>query len=516
MNRRPPATLRELIEARAAEQPTAVYASFPETGRTLTFAQLLASVRRLSALLANEDAAPGARVAFLLPNGLQAVTLFLGLQAAGVIAVPLSLLARSGQLAFVLDHAGVELVFAGPQQIPLLREAGQSMAQAPRLIQVDPDAPAAVDTAADTIPPWCWPAPDAEDDSLLMYTSGTTGQPKGVRLSHRNLLAGARFVSEAHVLTASDRVLAVLPLYHINAQVVTLLAPLWHGGSLAMPRRFSVGAFWELAATQHCTWLNVVPTMIAYLLAHDAAPPTSVRQRLRFCRSASAPLAPELHLAFETRFGIGIIETMGLTETAAPCLTNPPDPQRRRLGSPGQPFGNLARIASPDTGEPLPDGMIGEIQILGPNVTRGYHRAPEETARAFTADGWLRTGDLGYRDGEGYYFVTGRLKEIIIKGGENIAPREIDEALLRHPAVLEAAAVGVPDPHYGQEIEAGVVLRGEAACSEAELRAFCLRELGPFKTPRAIRFLPELPKGPSGKVQRLKLLETNRDRSSAA
>jgi long-chain acyl-CoA synthetase len=293
--------------------------------------------------------------------------------------------------------------------------------------------------------------------------------------------------------------------------VVTVLAPLLHGGSLVIPRRFSAGAFWQLAATHGCTWLNVVPTIISYLLATDPADDSAdaaARGTLRFCRSASAPLAPELHRAFERRFGVGIIETMGLTETAAPCFTNPIDARQRRIGSPGKPFGNEARIASPDIGEVLPDGAIGEIQVRGPNVTRGYHRAPQETAHAFTGDGWLHTGDLGYRDGDGYYFVTGRIKELIIKGGENIAPREVDEALLRHPAVLEAAAVGVPDRHYGQDIEAGVVLRPGAACSEVELRAYCRRQLGPFKTPRAIRFLTELPKGPSGKVQRLKLLDS--------
>lgn len=335
-----------------------------------------------------------------------------------------------------------------------------------------------------------------------MYTSGTTGRPKGVLLSHGNVTTGAAFVSEAQQLTVADRVLAVLPMYHINAQIVTALAPLVHGGSLVMPRRFSVGGFWKQAMAFRCTWLNVVPTMIAYLL-EAPAPADLDPAAIRFCRSASAPLSPEHHRAFEQRFGI--IETMGLTETAAPVFTNPLDPARRKIGSPGQAFGNEARAVDLETGQKLADGIPGEIQIRGPNVMSAYYKAPEESARAFTADGWLRTGDLGYRDADGFYFITGRLKELIIKGGENIAPREIDEVLLTHPAVLEAAAVGVPDARYGQEILAGVVLKPGASCDATALRDYCAEKLGRFKAPRHFRILPELPKGPSGKIQRLRL-----------
>ena len=199
---------------------------------------------------------------------------------------------------------------------------------------------------------------------------------------------------------------------------------------------------------------------------------------------------------------------MGLTETAAPVFTNPLDPAQRRIGSPGQAFGNEAKVIDPGTGRDLPDGEPGEIMIRGANVMKAYYKSPEATAKALEPDGWLHTGDLGKRDADGFYFITGRLKELIIKGGENIAPREIDEALYRHPAILEAAAVGIPDPHYGQEILAAVVLKPGMVVSEGELRAYCEAELGRYKTPSVIRFMHELPKGPSGKVQRLKLLES--------
>jgi acyl-CoA synthetase (AMP-forming)/AMP-acid ligase II len=227
---------------------------------------------------------------------------------------------------------------------------------------------------------------------------------------------------------------------------------------------------------------------------------------VKFCRSASAPLAPELHRAFEARFGIGIIETFGMTETNAPCFTNPLAERARKIGSPGRAYGNEAKIIDPLTGSEQPSGVAGEIMVRGDNVMKCYYKEPENTARSLDTDGWLHSGDLGYFDQDGYLFVTGRIKELIIKGGENIAPREIDEALLRHPAVLEAAAVGVADELYGQEIMACVVLKPGAHCEIEELKAFSQQELGAFKAPKFLKLVDSLPKGPSGKVQRLKLL----------
>ncbi|MBW7900742.1 MAG: AMP-binding protein [Rhodocyclaceae bacterium] len=499
-------TVRALLERAAAADPDGDFAVAPETGRRLSFAELHRASRALAAFFDAHGIAPGRHVALLLPNGLQAVRLFVGTMAAGRVVVPLSLLAQPAQLRYVIEHSDAVAAFVAPAYAARLDAALAGLARPVAAFVVDPDA---ADMPGEPDAP-AWPSlpPTPDDPALLMYTSGTTGRPKGVLLTHGNVAAGARSVGEAHELGAADRVLAVLPLYHINAQIVTVLAPLAHGGSLIMPRRFSVGDFWQLAEAFRCTWLNVVPTIVAYLLNDAAtAPRRGALPALRFCRSASAPLPPEQHRAFEARFGIGIVETLGLTETAAPILANPADVERRRIGSPGKASGCETRIVDPANGRAVEDGRVGEIVVRGNNVMRGYYKAPEESAAAFTADGWLRTGDLGYRDADGFHFVTGRLKELIIKGGENIAPREIDEALLQHPAVLEAAAVGVPDANYGQEILAGVVLRPGADCDEAALRAFCRERLGAFKTPRYLHFLPELPKGPSGKVQRLRLLD---------
>jgi acyl-CoA synthetase (AMP-forming)/AMP-acid ligase II len=245
--------------------------------------------------------------------------------------------------------------------------------------------------------------------------------------------------------------------------------------------------------------------MVSYLLEGEA-PPREALKHVRFARSASAPLPPEHLRAFQEKFGVSVIETMGLTETVAPAFSNPLEPGRRKIGSVGRASGCEAKVVD-EKGAELPDGTPGEIAIRGPQVTTGSNKNPAATAAAFPPGGWYRTGDVGMRDADGFFFITGRIKELIIKGGENIAPREIDEVLLRHPAVLDAAAVGVADRHYGQEIVACVIRRAGNDCSAEEIRAFCLEHLGKYKTPKAIHFVDELPRGPSGKVQRLKLLD---------
>ena len=276
---------------------------------------------------------------------------------------------------------------------------------------------------------------------------------------------------------------------------------------MVMPHKFSISNFWELISEYRCTWFSVVPTIISYLVSGtDIQGKGYHLEQVRFGRSASSALPPSLHKAFEDKFNISIVETMGLTETAAPVFSNHIDPAKRKYGSPGQAVGNQAKIVDSE-GNEVPRGVQGEIMIKGDNVMKCYYKAPDKTAEALEPDGWLHTGDLGYMDEDGFVFVTGRLKELIIKGGENIAPREIDEVLYKHPAVLDAAAVGIPDDVYGEEIMACVVLKPGQKVTEEELKQFCLENLGEFKTPKVIKIMDELPKGPSGKIQRLKLPE---------
>jgi long-chain acyl-CoA synthetase len=502
-------TIRCLVDQWADQTPQAPFLVAPETGAVMTYARLQEHCQELARVLLMNGLSPGDTVSLMMHNGYQTARLLIGIMYAGLRVQPVNLLSQPSQLKYVLEHSDTRLVFCAHEFIERLRAPLEEItASGERDIAVFPLNPDQIDIFDDPYIAHVPLPPVAEaDEALLMYTSGTTGVPKGVIQTHRAVVSGGLFTSQAHALGPADRVLCALPLYHINGQIVTTVAPLVHGGSVVMPHRFSASNFWQLAAEHHCTWINVVPTIIAYLL--NGPEPVSLGldvSRIRFCRSASAPLAPEQHRAFEAKFGIGVIETMGLTETNAPAFTNPLDPSLRKVGSPGQAFGNEAKIIAPGGGA-LAAGEPGEIMIRGDNVMKGYYKSAQQTAEAFDADGWLHTGDIGYLDADGFVFVTGRIKELIIKGGENIAPREIDEALLRHPCVLEAAAVGIPDANYGQEILACVVAKPGMTVTADELVAFCRSELGPYKTPKRILLVEDLPKGPSGKVQRLKLSE---------
>jgi long-chain acyl-CoA synthetase len=493
------ATFRDAIDARADDAP---FALAPERDDPLTGAALREATDAFEATFEGWGVAAGDTVGFMLPNGFAALQLFIGTMATGRIVMPFNLLAQDAQLDHLLAHAAPRVVFAAGEHAERLEAAAARARVMTRIERCDPNVPQWGQAT-----PHVRVRPREHDIAMLMYTSGTTGVPKAVPLSHANMLHAGRAVAAHQSLVASDRVLSSLPLYHINGQCIATVSTLVSGGSVVLPSRFSTSQWWSLVERFRPTWLNLVPTIVAYLLSGPEPTPAQheAARNVRYARSASAPLPPEQQCAFEERFGIPIVEAMGLTESASIAFCNPMPPQERRIGSAGRPLGIRARIVDRE-GRELPDGERGEIQIAGPSVMKGYWRAPAETI-GLTADGWLATGDLGYRDAEGFYFVTGRLKELIIKGGENIAPREIDEALLKHPAVLEAAAVGVPDRDYGQEILACIVVKPGATLTEDELRAHCLSALGRYKSPALYRFVDALPKGPSGKVQRMKLAE---------
>jgi len=498
-------TLRDVVAQHVARQRRHTFLVAPETGRTLSYGELDRQSRLLARWLRAAGLRRGDKVGLYLHNSYQTALLYLGAMIGGYVIAPLNLLSQRSQLAYVLEHCDCKVLFTAREYQKQLGEALAEVKRPVEVIVIEPDAPELF--IEQRLPEGEFEPIAADDPALLMYTSGTTGTPKGALLTHRNLIAAARCVAAWHGLAREDRCLSSLPLYHINGQVIATVAPFVSGGSVIAPHRFSVSAWWDVAVRHQATWINVVPTIIAYLL--NAADSTREYRfpRVRFGRSASAPLPPEQHRAFERKFGIPVIEAMGMTESASVVFANPQDPAKRKYGSVGLPCGVEAKVIDPDTGRALPHGAPGEILLRGPGVMAAYYKSPEQTAKEFDGEGWLRTGDLGYRDTDGYYFITGRLKELIIKGGENIAPREIDEALLKHPAVLEAAAVGVPDSNYGQDIRACVVLKPGVHATADELREFCIAELGRYKTPREFRFLSELPKGPSGKVERLRLLE---------
>jgi len=498
--------LQDVLRHWASVQPDHALIVAPETGDVLTYAQLLDESQYLNAWLDQEGIGHGKHVGMYMHNGRQTAALFLATMAAGRVITPFNLQAPIDQLAWTLDHSDIEIVFYAPNNKDSFFSALKKTQRQFKVIELDPDAISSIYMSSR---PSDLPQLQAEQAALLMYTSGTTGTPKGVLLSHANLMYAGKSVSEWHQLTPQDIVLSSLPIYHINGQSIATVTPFYSGGTIIAPHHFSVSQWWDQAIRYKATWINMVPTIIAYLInaakKDGRIPPLQELKRIRFGRSASAPLPPEHHREFEKLFGITVIEAMGMTESSSLVFCNPQD-ERRRYGSPGLPCGVEAKVVDAE-GNTLGDETIGELCLRGNNVMKAYYKGDAETKKAFDREGWLKTGDLGKRDRDGFYFVTGRLKELIIKGGENIAPREVDEGLLKHPAVLDAAVVGVPDENYGQEIMACVVLRDGINCTEKELRDFCLEKLGKMRTPKYLKFVADLPRGASGKVQRLKLLD---------
>lgn len=504
-------TVRSIIDKQADSQPDSTFLISPETGLKLNYKQLQENAQAIENRFNAMGLQKGEKVAFLMNNGLWTANLFLGAMYSGRVILPLNAVSGAEQLSYVIEHSDCRIIFVEDE----LRQKNQSV------IDGIPDHIQIIPTSRNSGPQWPesysgeavdTPEIDQSDEALLIYTSGTTGRPKGVVLTHKAVIAGGCNTALAHELESNDRALCVLQLYHINGQMVTVMAPLVSGGSVVMPNKFSVNEFWGWIDDHQCTWFSVVPTIIAYLLEQserlrEAPRDPASRPQLRFGRSASAPLSPDMHRDFERQFGVPIVETMGLSETAAQILSNPMPPEKPKYGSPGFAVGNEAMIID-DQGNEQVRGQSGELMIRGDNVMKEYYKNPEVTASTLRRDGWLHTGDLAYEDEDGYFFITGRLKEIIIKGGENIAPREIDEALYQHNAVLEAAAFPVDDKAYGQEIYACVALKPGHECNAEELREFCIDKLGKFKTPKVISFMDELPKGPSGKIQRRTLSES--------
>ena len=497
-------SIREQLDANASTDANGIWITSPDDGATVTWAEAADHSRQIACHLDDLGLESGAAVAVAAPNSIWATLCFTGITYGGHLATPLNLVAGARVLSYVIGHSKASVILCADQCRHLIDEALAEIEHKVTVIRIDLETgPQWIEEADPKPEPQNLPAP--ETPGLLMYTSGTTGRPKGVVLGHGNLMAAGLNVVHGHGVQPEDTAMCVLPIYHINGLCVTVLGTLMSRSGLVMPDRFSVRAFWQQVKDYNVSWFSAVPTHFAYLLSETSTPEIN-RARLRFSRSASAPLAPDTHRRFEERFGIKIIETMGLTETGAQILSNPMPPAEGKIGSPGVAIGNEVIIGDDNQIE-VSRNQTGEILVRGSNVMQGYLHQPDVTAETITADGWLRTGDLGHMDEDGFVFVTGRIKELIIKGGENIAPREVDEVLLEHQTILEAAAFAVPCDQYGQRVESCVKFQPGQSATESELLAHCVAQLGKFKTPDRVHVLDDLPKGPSGKIQRLQLFK---------
>lgn len=445
------------------------------------------------------------RVAIVLPNGPEAATAFLA-TACAAIAAPLNPAYKSSEFEFYLSDLHPKALLVDEQPNPAALEAAHRLDIPILRVMTAPSAPAGSfhleGRAAGRFADEDCGAPD--DTALLLHTSGTTSKPKLVPLTHRNLCASARNIAASLELDASDRCLNVMPLFHIHGLAAALLASIHAGASLVCSPGFRAAEFLGWLREFRPTWYTAVPTVHQAILASGKQFRSLFKEvPLRFLRSCSAALAPQLMAELEDTFEVPVIEAYGMTEAAHQIATNPLPPGERKPGSVGTAVGVEVAILG-ENGEPLGEGARGEVGIRGETVTPGYVDNPAANEAAFL-NGWFRTGDEGYLDPDGYLFLAGRLKEMINRGGEKIAPREIDEALLAHPAVAQAVAFAIPHPRLGEDVGAAVVLKEGCHVGAEALRQFAAERLADFKVPRVIRLVPEIPKGPTGKVQRIGL-----------
>ncbi|PYH95156.1 acetyl-CoA synthetase-like protein [Aspergillus ellipticus CBS 707.79] len=343
-----------------------------------------------------------------------------------------------------------------------------------------------------------------DDVALVLHTSGTTGRPKAVPLTHKNLTTTTRNIQATYNLTPADRTYLVMPLFHVHGLLAAFLAPLASGGSVIVPQKFSASEFWSDFVTYKANWYTAVPTIHQILL--KTAKPSPIPQ-IRFIRSCSSPLSPKTFQDLEKKFNAPVLEAYAMTEAAHQMTSNPLPPAKRQPGSVGLGQGVEVRILD-DAGNEVPQGNEAEICVRGENVTKGYLNNPAANKSSFTKDGFFRTGDQGKKDADGYVIITGRIKELINKGGEKISPIELDNTLLHHPKVAEAVCFAIPDEgHYGEDIGAAVVLKSQGGATEGELKSWVESKLAKFKTPRQVWIVSQIPKTATGKIQRRKVAE---------
>ena len=495
-------TVRDFIDFNSEKNPNLNFITCANTKKKLSNKDLKDNLEKINYYLSvKKNQKKNALICTLTENSLSGIQLMLGIMYSGMIQVPLNLVAGEDQLSYIIEHSESKILFSTKSNLVLAKKIIKKSNSSVELIEIDKD------NFIDELNDEKKKSKNLKktNNALLMYTSGTTGKPKGVMLTHDNILNGGKNVLISHELKPQDKALCVLPLYHINGLIVTVMGPLVSHSSLVLSEKFSATNFWKHIEEFKCTWFSIVPTIVSSLLNkyYEIEFKSLNTSSVRFGRSASAALAPETHKNFEEKFKIKMIETMGLTETCAPILSNPPSPNPIKYGSPGIPYGNEVKIFDKKFNE-VERNSIGQICVRGKNVMKEYYKNPAETKKSFYND-WLLTGDLGLMDSENFVFVKGRIKELIIKGGENISPREIDDVLYQHPDVLEAAAFGDKCSHYGETVKAGVVLKNKDSVTEDDLINHCSKILGKFKSPESIFFFDELPKGSSGKIQRLKI-----------
>jgi len=463
--------------------------------QTTSYGELDDQSARVAGLLAARGIAPGTPIGIMLPNVPEFASVYYGILRTGAVVVPMNPLLKAREIAYYLGDSGAPVIFAWHITAPEVeigaKEAGAEAilvdpATFPDILATASPAPQVVDRAA-------------YDTAVVLYTSGTTGHPKGAELTHANLINNVE-VSAADLfqLGPDDLIFGGLPLFHAFGQTCTLNAAIMTGASLTVLPRFDAAKALGILADQRVTIFAGVPTMFSALLHVPDRSGYDV-SALRLCISGGAAMPVEVLRQFEDAFDCIVLEGYGLSETSPVASFNHPG-RERKPGSIGTPIRGVEMRVVDASGAEVPQGEVGEIAIRGHNIMKGYLNRPEATAEAVSADGWFRTGDIGRVDEDGYYYIVDRKKDLIIRGGYNIYPREIEEVLYEHPEVAEAAVVGIPHPELGEEVGAAVALKPGATVTPDELRSYVKSQVAAYKYPRRVWIVDALPKGPTGKI----------------
>lgn len=482
-------------------------------GQSTTYAELDGAVTKFASGLEKLGVKKGDHVALLLGNSPHFVISLYGALRLGATVIPINPIYTPDEIGYILHNGDVKAVIALDMLLPLVEKMHPKLPQVENFIicetspstqfiekelSVSVKMKSFTNIVASGDHGFTGPELNADDIALILYTSGTTGKPKGAMLTHKNLYSNAKDTSDYLHINDQDRVITALPMFHVFCLTVALNAPLMNGATLMIVPKFSPKEIFRVVTEYQATVFAGVPTMYNFLFQFNEGNPDDLKS-LRLCISGGASMPVALLKNFEQKFNVVLSEGYGLSEASPVTCFNPLD-RPRRAGSIGKSIMNVENKVVNELGEEVPVGEVGELIVRGPNVMKGYYKMPEETAAAIR-DGWLYTGDLAKEDEEGYFYIVDRKKDMVIVGGYNVYPREVEEVLYDHPDVVEAAVLGVPDPNFGEAVKCYVVSRNPELTSE-ELLDYCCAHLAKYKVPSSIEFLEELPKNTTGKILR--------------
>lgn len=487
-------TITELIKHRAELGGDRRFATEIKTGECITYKQLYERVCLIECKLRKIGVKKGDKIAIIMENSLDFMMVFYGIIKLEAVPIPINYALKIREMKYIIEDAGIELIITNKE---CMKNIFCEFVVSKRKVTENIIALESSRYKQDY--------PEMEKGTaLILYTSGSTGNSKGVMLTHDNLLAEMNNIMVAHKLMNNDRVLCVLPWFHINGLVITMLTPLLAENEIYIAEKFSVSSFWQWIDKYKITWFSGVPTIYSYLLSKDTKAESDISS-LRFARSASASLPVKVLNEFEKRYNVTIIESYGITEGGSQLTSNPLPPQHTKPGSVGLPYG-IEVIIADDNNNEMAQGQVGEVYVRGASISHGYYGKTDETKASFW-NGWFKTGDMGRKDEDGYLYLEGRKKELINRAGEKFSPREIDEILYKIDGVELACAVGVPHKVYGEEVIAFIKKKVDANIAESDIIEYCKDKMVSFKVPKKVYFVDEFPQGGNGKIQRLKFIE---------